>query len=87
MDEDCHPPPYPGLRTRYWMFKGSVCKAESISAKASSTISNALDSKMLSVVSYAEHEDYMQRIDFAPYDLLALKYLYGLKPQNLGDNT
>ena len=45
------------------------------------------DSKMLSVVSYAEHEDYLQRIDFGPYDLLALKYLYGLKPQNLGDNT
>ena len=45
------------------------------------------DSKMLSVVSYAEHEDYLQRIDFGPYDLLALKYLYGLKAQNVGDNT
>ena len=50
-------------------------------------LANSEDSKMLSVVSYAEHEDFLQRIDFAPYDLLALKYLYGLKPQNLGDNT
>ncbi|MCF8148326.1 MAG: M10 family metallopeptidase C-terminal domain-containing protein [Sulfuritalea sp.] len=50
-------------------------------------LANSEDSKMLSVVSYAEHEDFLQRIDFAPYDLLALKYLYGLKAQNVGDNT
>ena len=45
------------------------------------------DSKTLSVVSYAEHPQDLQRIDFAPYDLLALKYMYGLKPQNLGNST
>jgi serralysin len=45
------------------------------------------DSKTLSVVSYAEHENGLQRIDFAPYDLLALKTLYGLKAQNTGNNT
>lgn len=45
------------------------------------------DSKTLSVVSYAEHPQELQRIDFAPYDLLALKYMYGLKPQNLGNST
>jgi serralysin len=45
------------------------------------------DSKTLSVVSYAEHSQELQRIDFAPYDLLALKYMYGLKPQNLGNST
>ncbi len=45
------------------------------------------DSKTLSVVSYAEHEQGLQRVDFGPYDLLALKYLYGLKLQNTGNNT
>lgn len=45
------------------------------------------DSKTLSVVSYAEHAQGLQRVDFAPYDLLALKYLYGLKAQNVGNNT
>jgi hypothetical protein len=39
------------------------------------------------VVSYAEHPQDLQRVDFAPYDLLALKYMYGLKPQNFGNST
>ena len=45
------------------------------------------DSKSLSVVSYAEQEQGLQRVDFAPYDLLALGYLYGLKTQNVGNST
>lgn len=45
------------------------------------------DSKTLSVVSYAEHPQNLQRIDFGPYDLLVLKFLYGLKPQNLSNTT
>ena len=50
-------------------------------------LASAVDSKTLSVVSYAEQAQGLQRIDFAPYDLLALKYLYGLKPQNTGDDV
>lgn len=45
------------------------------------------DSKTLSVVSYAEQAQGLQRIDFAPYDLLALKYLYGLKAQKTDNST
>lgn len=47
-------------------------------------LASSEDSKTLSVVSYAEHPQGLQRIDFGPYDLLALDYLYGLRPYNTG---
>jgi serralysin len=50
-------------------------------------LASSEDSKMLSVVSYAEHVDGLQRVDFGPYDLLALQTLYGLQAQNTGNNT
>ena len=35
----------------------------------------------------SEHPQDLQRIDFAPYDLLALDYLYGLRPYNATNTT
>jgi serralysin len=49
-------------------------------------LASSEDSKLISVVSYAEHPQGLQRIDFGPYDLLALDYLYGLRPYKT-DNT
>jgi serralysin len=49
-------------------------------------LASSEDSKLVSVVSYVEHPQDLQRIDFAPYDLLALDYLYGLRPYKT-DNT
>ena len=49
-------------------------------------LANTEDSKLISVVSYVEHPQELQRIDFGPYDLLALDYLYGLRPYKT-DNT
>jgi len=49
-------------------------------------LASSEDSKLISVVSYVEHPQGLQRIDFGPYDLLALDYLYGLRPYKT-DNT
>jgi serralysin len=49
-------------------------------------LASSEDSKLISVVSYVEHPQGLQRIDFGPYDLLALNYLYGLRPYKT-DNT
>ena len=49
-------------------------------------LANSEDSKLISVVSYVEHPQGLQRIDFGLYDLLALDYLYGLRPYKT-DNT
>jgi len=49
-------------------------------------LANSEDSKLISVVSYVEHPQELQRIDFGPYDLLALDYLYGLRSYK-ADNT
>ena len=57
------------------------------SSESGNYLATSEDSKIISVVSYAEHEQGLQRVDFGPYDLLALKYLYGLKSQNTGNNT
>ena len=49
-------------------------------------LASSEDSKLISVVSYVEHPQGLQRVDFGPYDLLALDYLYGLRPYKT-DNT
>lgn len=66
---------------------GNYNAGEAVSTDPGNYLATSEDSKTLSVVSYAEQSQGLQRIDFAPYDLLALKYLYGLKAQNVGDNT
>jgi serralysin len=50
-------------------------------------LASSEDSKTISVTSYAEHPQGLQRIDFGPYDLLALDYLYGLRPYQTGNNS
>jgi serralysin len=66
---------------------GNYNSGSAPSTEPGNYLATSEDSKTLSVVSYAEHVDGLQRIDFAPYDLLALKTLYGLKAQNTGNNT
>jgi hypothetical protein len=66
---------------------GNYNSGEAPSTDPGNYLATSQDSKTLSVVSYAMHKDGLQRIDFAPYDLLALKALYGLKALNTGNNT
>jgi serralysin len=56
------------------------------SSEPGNYLANSEDSKLISVVSYVEHPQELQRIDFGPYDLLALDYLYGLRSYK-ADNT
>lgn len=63
---------------------GNYNDGQAPSATPGNYLASSEDSKTLSVVSYAEHPQGLQRIDFGPYDLLALDYLYGLRPHNVG---
>ncbi|MBU3720711.1 MAG: DUF4214 domain-containing protein [Burkholderiaceae bacterium] len=65
---------------------GNYNDGQEASSEPGNYLASSEDSKTLSVVSYAEHPQELQRIDFGPYDLLALNYLYGLRPYKT-DNT
>lgn len=66
---------------------GNYNDGEEPSTEPGNYLASSEDSKLISVVSYVEHPQDLQRIDFAPYDLLALDYLYGLRPYNATNTT
>lgn len=50
-------------------------------------LSSAEDKEAFSIMSYTGHAQFLERINLAAYDIAALSYLYGRKPQNTGDTT
>lgn len=66
---------------------GNYNAGEAASTEPGNYLASSEDSKLVSLMSYTEQSQELQRVDYAPYDLLALGYLYGLRPLNTGDNT
>lgn len=50
-------------------------------------LASSEDSPQVSLMSNVEHPQGLQRVDFGPYDLLALDHLYGLRPVRTGNDT
>lgn len=66
---------------------GNYNGSEKPSTEPGNYLATKEDNTQISLMSYNEHPQGLQRIDFGPYDLLALNYLYGLKPQRTGDDV
>lgn len=66
---------------------GNYNAGEPASTDPGNYLASSEDSTLVSVMSYTEQSQGLQRVDYGPYDLLALGYLYGLRPLNTGDNT
>lgn len=53
---------------------------------AGNYLATAEDTPINTVMTYYEHPQYLERIDFAAYDLLALQYLYGGRDTAVGND-
>jgi serralysin len=66
---------------------GDYNAGQAASNEPGNYLASSEDSELTSLMSYTQQTQGLARVDYAPYDLLALGYLYGLRSLNTGDNT
>lgn len=64
---------------------GNYSTGESFGLKLGNYLGESEDSLAISMMTYVEHHQGLDRIDLAPWDLLAMDYLYGLSLVEVSD--